>query len=713
MTVFYIPRLDGTHLLGRIAADHMDNIDYFSLIIGRPRRLAGARGNFFSWWNLASLLALWLAFGAPAQAWWNPDYSLREKITVDTSAAGGNIAGAAGSVQLLVRLSGSFQFDAAKDDGSDIRLIAGDDKTPLAYHLEKFDANLGEAFVWVKVPDLKANGVTTLWLYYGSTNANKEAAGAADVKGTYDSDTVLVYHFTEAGKNPHDYSGNNNDADTLALTTDGSIIGPGLRLDGKTPVRIKASDSLNWTDGAPLTWSAWVKPMIAQPNAVIFSRRDGARDFLVGMNNLVPYLEINGQPYPASAPVTATSWNHVAVVGEASKVTLYVNGTVAATANVGLPGLASEMTLGADSGNGSGTPFSGELDELEIAKATRPPGFITFSAMSQNVDTASKLVVVGSDEQPPASWLSGSLGLIGVILKSVTVDGWVVIGFLVILALVSWFVMITKFFYLNSIAKGNRAFMEQWRHLSSDLTALDHADPNSIRSMGGRLGDKLQRLMRTSPLYQIYHIGSEEIAHRIPPTATERELSAQSIQAIRASLDTGFVRQGQAISNGLVFLTISIAGGPFIGLFGTVAGVMITFASIAATGEVNIDAIAPGIAAALVATMAGLAVAIPALLGYNYLMSRINDITADMQIFIDEFVTKMAEFYRPSAKAVESIPGMEAFANHVVRQLIASYRLDLGRAATGDAAAGLGHEISSAGDHDVTSRSGNGQLSDL
>ncbi|MDB5716497.1 MAG: hypothetical protein JWO15_3894, partial [Sphingomonadales bacterium] len=92
-------------------------------------------------------------------------------------------------------------------------------------------------------------------------------------------------------------------------------------------------------------------------------------------------------------------------------------------------------------------------------------------------------------------------------------------------------------------------------------------------------------------------------------------------------------------------LTIAISGGPFLGLLGTVVGVMITFAAIAASGDVNVTAIAPGIAAALVATVAGLVVAIPALFAYNYLVTRIGELTSDMQVFIDEFVTKMAEFY--------------------------------------------------------------------
>jgi biopolymer transport protein ExbB len=95
----------------------------------------------------------------------------------------------------------------------------------------------------------------------------------------------------------------------------------------------------------------------------------------------------------------------------------------------------------------------------------------------------------------------------------------------------------------------------------------------------------------------------------------------------------------------MVWLTIAISGGPFLGLLGTVVGVMITFAAIAAAGDVNVNAIAPGIAAALLATVAGLGVAIPALFGYNYLTSRMKTISSDMQIFVDEFVTRIAESY--------------------------------------------------------------------
>ena len=95
----------------------------------------------------------------------------------------------------------------------------------------------------------------------------------------------------------------------------------------------------------------------------------------------------------------------------------------------------------------------------------------------------------------------------------------------------------------------------------------------------------------------------------------------------------------------LVLLTMAISGGPFIGLLGTVVGVMVTFAAIAATGDVNIAAIAPGMAAALLATVAGLGVAIPSLFGYNYLSAKAKEINADMHVFADEFVARMNERY--------------------------------------------------------------------
>src|SRR5262249_25235536 len=142
-----------------------------------------------------------------------------------------------------------------------------------------------------------------------------------------------------------------------------------------------------------------------------------------------------------------------------------------------------------------------------------------------------------------------------------------------------------------------------------------------------------------SSLSSVYRAGAEEVRGRINGAAAL--IPAKSLDTVRARLDAARVREGQRLNRLMVLLTIAISGGPFLGLLGTVVGVMITFAAIAATGDVNVAAIAPGIAAALVATVAGLIVAIPALFGYNYIGSRIKNIVADMQVFSDEFMARI------------------------------------------------------------------------
>ncbi len=177
------------------------------------------------------------------------------------------------------------------------------------------------------------------------------------------------------------------------------------------------------------------------------------------------------------------------------------------------------------------------------------------------------------------------------------------------------------------------------------LLQVDAED--STATLGAHLEKKARQTMHGAPLYRIFDLGAEEIRRRFAATAGRRTLSPQSIEAIRAVLDSGFVQETQRLNRMMVMLTIAISGGPFLGLLGTVVGVMITFAAIAASGDVNVNAIAPGIAAALVATVAGLGVAIPALFGYNYLITRIKDTTSELQVFIGEFITKMAEAYDP------------------------------------------------------------------
>src|SRR5262249_32595540 len=203
--------------------------------------------------------------------------------------------------------------------------------------------------------------------------------------------------------------------------------------------------------------------------------------------------------------------------------------------------------------------------------------------------------------------------------------------------------MVEKNGYLARQRKANDTFIEDFRHLQDDLTLL----ADGVAGVVGAKSKANSNVPRHSALYPIYQIGAEEIRRRFPEDATggSHVLSAESIAAIRAALDAGLVREIQALNRLMVILTIAISGGPFLGLLGTVIGVMITFAAIAMSGDVNINAIAPGVAGALMATVAGLAVAIPALFGYNYLSIRIRDLTSDMQVFVDELIARMAETY--------------------------------------------------------------------
>jgi biopolymer transport protein ExbB len=681
----------------------------------RDSRMSGASTNERSGSRLLASLALAFVIAmfmlpGSAQAWWNDEWSMRKKVMLDTSSTGSGITDSIGNVPILVRLhAGNFRFVAAKEDGSDLRFVAGDDKTPLKYHVEKYDALLGEALIWVSVPNMQPGAKSDIWLYYG----NKKAVTASDPKGTYSSETALVYHFTERGTPAQDSSVWANGAQSTGQAADGSLIGTGLRLDGLTPLTVPATASLTFGQDGQLTWSAWIKPAALQRNAAIYSRRENGNALVIGLDDGAPFVEItvNGsaQRSAAGAPVAPGGWHHVALVATPGLVTLYLDGNPYGSLSATLPALNSVALIGGDAAVALAAPldhasvqpspteaaapsaapaggdptaaaqaplaeaaavpspdgaaptdgaapqpadpsqavpvatpapapvapvasampgFAGDMDELEIVKAARPAGYIKAIAINQGTDP-SKFIAFSVDEET-SSWLSGYFG---VILKSVTFDGWVVIGILLIMAVASWMVMVEKNSYLGRQRKANTLFLGQFRLLQDDLTLLL-----------ARTADKAQQ---NSSLLRIYHVGAEEIRKRFPIDQPSRPhvLTAEAIAAIRAALDASFVREMQVLNKLMVILTIAISGGPFLGLLGTVVGVMVTFAAIAMSGDVNINAIAPGVAGALMATVAGLAVAIPALFGYNYLSIRIRDLTSDMQVFVDEFTTKMAEAY--------------------------------------------------------------------
>src|SRR5262249_28955888 len=134
-------------------------------------------------------------WASAASAWWADDYAYRKQIVIDPAALALTPAGGLKSPVVLVRLhEGVFSFADANADGSDIHFVAEDDKTPLSYHLEKFDPVFNLGFAWVTLPELKSGAPVKLWMYYGNANAT----ALPPSRESYTPEQLLVYHFSDA-----------------------------------------------------------------------------------------------------------------------------------------------------------------------------------------------------------------------------------------------------------------------------------------------------------------------------------------------------------------------------------------------------------------------------------------------------------------------------------------------------------------------------------
>lgn len=580
------------------------------------------------------LLSLVLLLLAPvAHAWWNDDWSARKAFTLNTSAEGADLKEGLANAPALIRLhAGNFDFLGAREDGADLRIVAGDDKTPLRFHVERYD-HLGEqALIWVQLPAVPAaNAQQKIWLYFG----NEKAAPASDAAGTYDPSHVLVYHFAETEGAPRDATAYATHASAFDGTrVAGAAIGGGLRFSGENVLSVPASPALKFSSANGFSAALWLKPDAgAARNATLL----GAGDALA-LNLREGMLEVRvGNVTLAGPELAAGTWSHV-VVSVGNGVTLYVNGeAVAQDAGARMADAQVDLLLGRG--------YAGEMDELVVSNLARGADWVRFAARTQGADGA-RVLAPGEDESAEGG---GHGSYVNIILENVTLDGWVVIVILMIMLAISTLVMVTKSLVISRTEKANRAFIAAFHELGrGDTGKLDNADDPEdadlrdsevLMAMFGK-HDHFQQ----SSLYRLYHIGIQDLKHRFGDNASG-VLTPQALGAIRATMDGALVRENQKLNGKMVLLTIAISGGPFLGLLGTVIGVMITFAAIAATGDVNVTAIAPGIAAALVATAAGVGVAIPSLFGYNYLGSRIKSISADQHVFVDEFVAKIAEQY--------------------------------------------------------------------
>lgn len=610
--------------------------------------------------RLARLGTALLLLTAPlvSHAWWDDAWNYRKEITFDLSPTAADISGTPVEVPILIRLHiGNFSyFPDTKPDGTDLRFIAADDKTPLKFHIERYDPQSQMAFVWVRVPRL-AGGTNTekIFLYYG----NPDAVSAADPVGTYETSQALVYHFAEApGATPQDSTGYKNNPATAAVELNpASLIGGGARLNGSATLQVPASASLRITPSQGATLSAWVRIEGPQENAYVATIEEGGNALILGINGLQAFATLRGSAgettlTQSSGELQAGSWHHLAIRAGDGRLTLFVDGVDVGGQDIELLEIGGMLTVGGSPANANF--LTGEIDELEFASAVRSADWIKAAARSQGLQAS--LVAYGGDAQKD----SGDVSYFAITLRNVTVDGWVVIVILAVMFVGSMIVMLGKGLFLGRVRSANAQFLREFHAQRDDIAALDRsvapkteaeesafeesADSQFVTAL---FGDKEK--FGASTLYRLYHHGVRELNKRLAGQAAGAQrtqtLSPQAIEAIRATMDASLTRMTQRLSAQMVLLTICISGGPFLGLLGTVVGVMITFAAIAASGDVNINAIAPGTAAALAATVAGLGVAIPCLFGYNFFNTRIKEINADMRVFVDEFTTQLAEHY--------------------------------------------------------------------
>ncbi len=568
--------------------------------------------------RLTCALAALCAAAAPlsAQAWWNGDFKQRTAVTLNTGPAGVTTAEAINGAAVPLRLhSGNFDFIGAKPDGSDIRVLAGDDKTPLKFSIEKFDGTNELAVLWVQLPTVAAGSDKNLVYVY----AGNAKAGAEPQAGVVDGGAIATLRFADADGVARDAGGGAISAAAPVAVDGNGLIGGSARFDGTRALDLAASDRLQAAAGAPYSISLWARPAVVAGS--LFSQGPLALALENGKATLrVGSLQLAGGALPPSA------WVHLGVVLGGGKAVLYIDGAQAAQGALpaGTPAGAAGITGAIRIGQG----YSGLLDELQIANVQRSADWMKFTRAAQGADA--KLVAAQLQRGDQADEGGGSHSYFGILFKNLTTDAWVIIGLCGVMFAVAVWVMVTKAVMVRRVGRGNDAFLSAFRASPDVLQVLP---AGGVQQHPG------------SPLARLYGSGLHQLNVRRIGQPGARALSGATLSAVTASVTADLVRENQKLNARMVLLTIAIAGGPFVGLLGTVVGVMITFAAIAAAGDVNVNAIAPGIAAALLATVAGLGVAIPSLFGYNYLASRIKNISSDMQIFVEEFVTRVAEQY--------------------------------------------------------------------
>ena len=217
------------------------------------------------------------------------------------------------------------------------------------------------------------------------------------------------------------------------------------------------------------------------------------------------------------------------------------------------------------------------------------------------------------------------LDIISLILNaSPVVKG--VLGLLILMSVASWFVIGSKALYLSNASSRSTRFQDNfWKT--------------------GRLDEiwRMSEAAAPSPVGEVFRAGYTELA-KLQKRRQEQsadpagEAVLGDIESIQRALDRARTTAITEMESRVPLLGTTASAGPFIGLFGTVWGIMNSFRNIGAKGAANLATVAPGIAEALVATAIGLMAAIPAVMAYNFFSRRIRVIASEMETFSSDFL---------------------------------------------------------------------------
>jgi len=209
-----------------------------------------------------------------------------------------------------------------------------------------------------------------------------------------------------------------------------------------------------------------------------------------------------------------------------------------------------------------------------------------------------------------------------------------VLALLSVLSIVSWGIMIERWRKFRSSDREDRALRERLANGAALVSAAEFARHLSHSPLAGLLAAFQEEVARFQARGLL---GPDGTAAPHNPGQTEARIR----QALERTLEKSAISQSHRFQAFLGFLATTATIGPFVGLFGTVWGIMNAFRSIGAAGVANIAAYAPGIAEALVTTAAGLAAAIPAVVGYNYFIGRVRRLEEEMEDFASDLLLKV------------------------------------------------------------------------